>query len=204
MLTKEELRRAVLQSLVNYRVDNAYIAHGRKRNDHSAVVGIARNLETDIVKLMEKAVQNDIRTFEENFGLEEIAPKEGRFDISSLQEPFILAVYYPDAQGIVGFYVSSHVQETDYNGQLSLYRRLLGYGKYYFYAPLITLIQECCDKNIPIEKRAMAYESSLRSLSRKSKLPKKVVPVSNCGKLLTERERDTGLNFHQPVFLKGE
>ncbi|MDR0673186.1 MAG: hypothetical protein LBF93_05935 [Zoogloeaceae bacterium] len=201
-LTKEELRRAVLQSLVDCRVNQINVFSGYN-SGRIVVAGIVRNPEeTNVFKLMEKAVQSDTRTFEENFGLEEIAPRKDRFDISSLQEPFMLAGYETSAQGTADFYVSTDVREANFNGQLSLYRMLLGYGKYYFYVPYTVFGKRCCDKSFPREKREYTYRSIAQAAIRRSKLPKEVVPVSNCGKLLTERENDTGFNFHQLVYLK--
>jgi hypothetical protein len=199
VLTEEELRRAVLQSLVDLEVDRTNILY---RHDRNLSAGIISNLEfTDFIKLMEKAVQSDTGMFEENFGLKKIAPKKGPFDISSLQEPFILMEDHLKADGVAGFYVSSHVQKASYNGRLSLGKRLFGYGKYYFHIPFFTFIAKCCGKRFSREERADAYEFSYDSRAIN---PKEVVPVSNCGDLLTEREQDTGLYLSQPVFLKGE
>jgi hypothetical protein len=209
VLTEEELRRAVLQSLVDLEVGRVNRACGITR---SCIVriGIVRNPEElDITKFMEKAVQNDTKTFVENFGLEEIAPigdkpRKEPFDISFIKESFILIQYGKKADGVAGFYVSSHVQKASYNGRLSLDKRLFGYGKYYFYIPFFTFMEKCCDKRFSREKRERAYAFHLWVLSKEAELPKDVVPVSNCGDLLTEREQDTGLYLSQPVFLKGE
>jgi hypothetical protein len=209
VLTKWELRRAVLQNLVDLEIGNVNRACGIT-SSCIGKVGIARNPEElDVVKLIGKAVQSDKKTFVENFGLELITPIDIRrrnnlFDISSIKEPFILAGYseYPKpGSGMAYFYVSTHVQEAYFDSQLSLYRRLLGYGKYYFYIPRVLFGKSCCDKSVPREEREDSYKSSLRTINRISKLPKEVVPVSNCGKLLTEREKDTGLRLHQLVYL---
>jgi hypothetical protein len=209
VLTKEELRRAVLQSLVDLEVDRTNILYRRNRN-FGVSTGIIRNQEyTDLMKLMEKAVQSDTGTFEENFGLEKIAPREGRFDIFSLKEPFILGEYdkysHNPGIGMAGFYVSTDVQEVRFSERLSVYRRLSGYGKYYFYIPRTIFGKSCCDKSVPREKREAYYKEFLGVERHLSKFPHpKVVPISNCGELLTKREKDTGLHLPQPVFLKGE
>jgi hypothetical protein len=203
----------VLQSLVDYRIGNANRWCGITR---SCVIRVSINRnpeETDIIKLIERAVQSDTRTFEENFALEEIAPidiypRKDPFDISALKEPFTLASYgkerYQDkpGSGTVSFHVSTDVQEAHFNGQLSLYRRLLGYGNHYFYVPYTLFGNRCCDKGVPRKEREKSYAFISGSIAEKSKLPKEVVPVSNCGGLLTEREQDTGMHLHQLVYLK--
>jgi hypothetical protein len=204
VLTKVELRQAVLQSLVDYTVDNTNILYGP--NTHIAgEIGIIRNHEfSDFIELMWKAAQSDTRTFEENFGLEKIAFRKGPFDISSLRDPFVLMRYDPETDGVAGFYASSLIWEAGYNRRLSLYRKLLGYGKYYFHVPHFAFLVKCCDKKFPRKKREDVYASNFRSIAERYEFPRDVVPVSNCGKLLTERENDTGLHLYQLVYLEGE
>jgi hypothetical protein len=213
VLTKEELRRAVLQSLVDHEIGIANRVCGITRSCTDRV-GIVRNPEElAVTKLIEKAVQSDTRTFMENFGLEEIAPgvtpRKEPFDISLLKEPFILMAYdkysREPGSGMARFYVSTDVQEARFSERLSLYRRLLGYSKYYFYIPRTIFGKSCCDKSVPREKREASYKGFGEVERHLSKFPHpKVVPVSNCGELLTKREQDTGLHLPQPVFLKGE
>ena len=211
VLSEVELRQAVLQSLVTIEIENRNIYERIMGHRSSSPIGIIRNpRELDVLKLMEESVHSD-KTFKMNFKIEEITPE---FDVERLEEPFML-VNYDDSKydGTAVFYVSSEIQQIDRPEQikklknkytLSLFERLQGFGEYYFHIPQTFSDRGCCDNRVPKNKRKEIYLGSLRSINLDLKKPKRFVLVSNCGELLTFREKDTNLDLQSIIWIQGE
>jgi hypothetical protein len=212
VLSEAELRQAVLQSLMNIEIENQNI-YKRVHHAGKARIGVVRNpSEPDVLKLMERTVHSD-KTFEENFGIEEIALGIQEFDVGQLREPFMLANYTSESAGGAAFYVSTEIQQINNpeqikklrnNSKLNLYERIQGFGKYYFHIPRTFIDRGCCDSRIPEKKRGELYYSTLKVLNWSSKNPKLITHVSNCGELLTFNEEDSGLNLQSITWIQGE
>ncbi|MDR3054116.1 MAG: hypothetical protein LBU53_01755 [Zoogloeaceae bacterium] len=212
VLSEEELRQAVLQSLVDYEVENASIYNYGTESSRTLHVGIIRNPEEQSVpKLMEQAFLGE-KSFKENFGIEDIYQD---FDWKELKVPFILIKYISGSQGIAGLYITTEIQRIDNPEQIdtlsnkykpNLYEQLQGYGKYYFRILEVAIQQDCCGNEVPMEKKEEIYKSSLSILNSSLSLatPRYITPVSNCGELLTFQGQGTVFNFHSITWIQGE
>ncbi|MDR2093432.1 MAG: hypothetical protein LBP58_09000 [Azoarcus sp.] len=209
ILSEEELREAVLVNIVNSEIETAF--HGNWKGGHDRNwVGIGSPIqESDLRRLIDKSYNSD-KSIEENLGLEVLLEgrNKGKYKIlvsKHLTEPFILVNYEPIQNGRMVFFSSENAQGVSFDDlnaeykeiakrEMTLYRKLLGYGNYYFhfYTPsFITLERECCDNRNKdgkdyLKKKREAYERAVLSITTHAKI-RNLVPtiaaVSNCGNI---------------------
>lgn len=219
VLSEEELRKTVLINTVNNVLKLASMNNWKIDND-DFLINVAINTparETDIKKLIDASYNNG-KSIEENFGLSILL--EGRskkaFNPTQLFEPFTLITYEHGVNGDVTFFASNYVNkvlfadlEAKYKEiairEMSVYRRLLGYGNHYFhfYPPplFFSFKRECCDNKGQdnrdyLEKRRIAYKEALSSIAkdtatRSNIFSKTIATVSNCGDILMATKHNT-------------
>ena len=200
VLSKEELRQAVLQNFIDIEQENFRIWYYDVTN-YSSRVGIIRNpKDTDIRYLIDQAYLGD-KSFTENFGIDEFKPEQ-TIQISKIREPFMLVFYGFEPNELSSFYISTEIQPIDDPMKIEFFQKpytpgvydsLRGFGKHYFRFSYTMVDKICCGNEIPREwsreKQLIKKEKAYRSLIFHDGLltHKNFVPVSNCGELLTSR-----------------
>jgi hypothetical protein len=205
ILNPGELRQAVLQNLVNIEVEATNVQEGLF-NAGTEWVGIVRvpeeaprdSTEVYIKKIMEKAYKNDL-SFEDNFSIEVIAPSENGFDVSRLEEPFMLVRYSTRPHGSATFYMSTDVRAAvpSWQPKTSLFERFRGFGNHYFLIKRIFINRECCDnrdygrkREKYLDDKRKDYMASLENFDRGIAVHDNFVMISNCGDIRTEKSED--------------
>jgi hypothetical protein len=223
VLGKEELRQAVLQSFQDIRMKNVSTVYYEVTN-YSSRIGIIKNPEeTDVWKLVDLAYLRD-KPFNENFGITELMPGAD-IRIADLEEPFIFVSYDYQPNGRSVFYVSTEIQLvenpdvrkfrkvfTDFaeprkEYELSIYKRLSGFGKYYFRFQDFFVDKSCCGNEIPkgwtreqqLKEKENARQQYL--MHRDLFTHESFLPVSNCGDLLTSHSTTSSISHDSPEWL---
>jgi hypothetical protein len=219
VLSEEELRKAVLINTVNNVLELAF--HNNLKIDNDDFwINVAINSpaqETDLQKLIDASYSNG-KSIEKNFGLTTLLEgrNKGIFSSSQLFEPFILMTYEHRADGNVTFFVSSYVSEVLFSyldakhkeaaiREMTVYKKLLGYGNHYFhfYPPplFLSFRRECCDNKGQdskdyLDKKQAAYKEALFSIAedaatRSATFSSTIATVSNCGDILMAAKHNT-------------
>jgi hypothetical protein len=222
-LSKEELRQAVLQSFMNIEIKNFSTIYFNGSKHSRIRIGIIRNAkETDIWKLVDQAYLRD-KPFNENFSIEELVPRAD-IQVAYLEEPYIFVSYDYDPNGTAVFYASTEIQPVEnpdvrkfrkvFTGfkeprkeyELSIYKRLSGFGKYYFRFLDAFVDKSCCGNEIPEgwthERQLKEKENAHHKLMHRDQFThERFLPISNCGDILTSRSSNSGISLDYPEWL---
>jgi len=207
VLSKEELRKAVLASLVNDKIERAF-QYNREIGDE--VVGINSPSQVidlqDLRKLIEVSYNNE-KSFEENFGLKILLngrtqKKYNRFRPEQVREPFIVVTFAPNKNsGYATIFFSNHreimfsdlkpeIQEMA-KKKMTWYNKFLGYGSHYFvFSPSFHTIEyKCCDNRNSNESDYLQRkkESFDRSIGMEISIGQTIHATSNCGTFLLSK-----------------
>jgi len=206
VLSKEELRKAVLASLVNDRIEGAFQYN---RESGNVVVGInSPAQETDLRKLIEFSYNNG-KSFEENFGLKILlngrAQKKYKpFRPDQVREPFYVVAFEPKRNSYATFSFSNHrkVAFSDLKPEIqdvakkkmTWYNTFLGYGNHYLvFSPAFYIIErKCCDnRNSNDEDYLQEKKASFdRLVKRRYEVRQTIHATSNCGTFLLSKYGD--------------
>jgi len=210
VLSKEELRKAVLASLVNDRIERAF-QYNRENGD--VVLGI--NSPSQVIDLQDlreliEASYNNEKSFEENFGLKILLngraqKKYNRFRPEQVREPFIVVTFEPNKNGdYAAIFFSNHreIMFSDLKPEIqdvakkkmTWYNKFLGYGNHYFvFSPSFHIIEyQCCDNRNSndseyFQRKKTSYD---RSVEMVDSFESTVRATSNCGTFLLSKYGD--------------
>jgi hypothetical protein len=201
VLSKEELRKAVLQSYADHMMESirAYSGDGLR-------IGIIQNPEeTEIRKLIDRAYLKE-GPFVENFGIESYDHTKN-IQVENIKEPFILMRYSTYVPEFVTGVISTGFQASDDDRLIqhlrfrnpefknrtfpSFYEHIIGFGKHYFKISDFQFNRECCGNDI----KKNSDHTQAKQLIRKEKAYRQIqsegighdfyyAPVSNCGKIM--------------------
>jgi len=207
VLSKEELRKAVLANLVNDKIERSFQYN---RESGNVVVGINSPSQVidlqDLRKLIEISYNNG-KSFEENFGLKILLngraqKKYNPFRPDQVREPFFAVTFEPNKNsGYATIFFSNHreiafsdlkpeIQEMA-KKKMTWYNKFLGYGNHYFvFLPSFKIFErECCDNRNSNDEDYLQRknESFDRSIRMEISIGQTIHATSNCGTFLLSK-----------------
>ncbi|MDR2031305.1 MAG: hypothetical protein LBP86_03395 [Azoarcus sp.] len=214
ILSKEELRKAILMNVINGEIENIFRYNGTRGNGLFFVGISSPALETDLRKIIDVSYING-KSIENNFGLNILLKgnkkeKYKTLTVDQILEPLIFITYETSPSGDIIFFSSIDMQEIPFldldakhkamaESEMSISKRLLGYGNHYFYfrtPSFITFKRACCDNRDQdsesyLEEKQKAYNDAISSIARHAEIRESVstiAVVSNCGNFLTTKD----------------
>ncbi|MEJ2693584.1 MAG: hypothetical protein P8166_11140 [Candidatus Thiodiazotropha sp.] len=197
VLSSEEHRQAFLRNLVQLSINNSNIHDGIHRTE-ALRTGIIRDTRQLDLRALVKAYYNNGKSFEENFSIEMVAPREHGFDITQLDEPFVLVNYHANRIDISTFTPSSSVIKADARQEIkekyspSLYEKYRGFGNNYYKIKYTFIGRGCCDNRLfhrsqkeYLEEKRRSYNETISSFDLGFATHTDIAIASNCGAILT-------------------
>lgn len=205
ILSDKQLRQEARQSLMNFIVEESKskAADGWPRGYRVGVIYGSSNI--DFVGDMSRSLENKF-SIEENFHMDTLFDGDNDDYLSSVDvaKPMTIVDINNSGPGGGGstYFIDARDMLLDerreiFTTKLSLVDKLLGYGRHFYILKSVSVETHCCDAPFSYsdnvnyqEEKERSWRNTLSSLALGTVSWIDVVPVSNCGNVLTARNEN--------------